>query len=197
MEMGDPKLLKKYYAFSEAYKVEYAFEGVVEKFDTIDTIDPERLTRGLYVSSERGTRLVSLDSKRKPPVEIGETVIVVGSDRRPEKDEVQSAIILIPKGHYALFSSDIRAISPRDELISTIPMIIGGCLFIIPIFFLPADYSWLILVGLFLYCVTPLLNLIFPNHFRQPKLYKCDEKTWLALLKEAESMYNVTPTTET
>lgn len=195
--MGHPKLVKKYHAFSDAYGVEYAFVGTVEKFDIIDTIDPERLTRGLYVSSERGTRLVSLDTKRKPPVEIGETVIVVGRDRQPEKDEVKPAIILIPKGHYALFSSDIRAISPRDELVSNIPMIIGGCLFIIPIFFLPADYSWLILVGLFLFYVTSLFTLIFPNYSRQPKLYKCNEETWQTLLREAESMYNVTLTTET
>lgn len=195
--MGDPKLVKKYHAFNDAYRVEYAFEGTVEKFDIIDTIDPERFTRGLYVSSERGTRLVSLDTKRKPPVEIGETVIVVGRDRQPEKDEVKPAIILIPKGHYALFSSDIRAISPRDELISIIPMIIGGFLLIISTFFLSIAYWWLSLLGWLLYFVPPLFRLIFPNYSRQPKLYKCNEETWQTLLREAESMYNVTLTTET
>jgi hypothetical protein len=86
--MGDSKLLTRFRQFCEAYKVEYAFEGVVEGFDTIDIVDPERLTRGILVRSEDGVRLVQNQSKRKPPVTVGDTILVVGNDIKHKENRV-------------------------------------------------------------------------------------------------------------
>ena len=193
--MGDPKLLKKYQAFSEAYRAEYAFEGTVEKLDTIDIIDPERLTRGLYVSSERGTRLISLDSKRKPPVEIGDSIIVVGLDSGLNEIEVLPVIILIPKGHYALLSRDIRTGFTRDQLLWNIPAIAGFGLAILSLLLLQSYrdlvYLWFTILGWLLYFVTSFSELIFSDRYRQSRLYTCDEATWQALLSEITSTFDI------
>jgi len=193
--MGDQRLLKKYRAFNEAYQAKYAFEGTVENLDTIDIIDPERLTRGLYITSEKGTRLVSLDSKRKPPVEVGDPVIVVGRDSRPNEIEVLPVIILIPKGHYALLSRDIRTGFTRSKLLWNIPAAAGLGLVALSLLLLQVYrdlvYLWLIILGWLLYFVTSFSELALSDRYRQSRLYTCDEQTWQALLTEITSTFDI------
>ena len=192
--MGDQKLLKKYFVFKETYGVEYALEGTVEKFDTIDIVDPERLTRGLYISTENGTRYVPLDLRRKPPVEIGDTVIIVGKDGNSKENVVSTAVILIPKGHYAVFSRDIRTRPPRVALVWTISVVVA---LIMIAFYWIQSYEWLFFLAIVIFYWLPCIDTYLTNKLHQPKLYSCDDETWYALLRETESIFDITLTTGT
>jgi hypothetical protein len=192
--MGDPKLLTRLREFCEAYKVEYAFEGTVEGFDTIDIVDPERLTRGLYVSREKDRRLVGLDSKKKPPVEVGDTVIVVGRDARYEENRVVPAVILIPKGHYSLFSTSLQTHKPLAAILLNLSLIPGLILVILASSVMPQMEPllfFLLYTILFLsYCIDSYLT----DRFRKPRLYYCDEETWHLLIGEISTKFGVTLT---
>ncbi|MBN2229797.1 MAG: hypothetical protein JW779_09410 [Candidatus Thorarchaeota archaeon] len=191
-------MLVKFRQFCEAYKAEYAFEGTVEGFDTIDIVDPERLTRGFFVRNGSVEKLVQNAAKRKPPVEIGDRVIVVGSDRRAGEDKVVPAVVLIPKRHRVLFSRDIRTGFTRETLLWNIPAIAGICLVLLSFLFLQSYqdlmYLWLMIPGWLLYFVTRFSELIFSDRFRESRLYHCDDETWHALQDEVESKFNVTLT---
>ena len=188
--MGFPKLLKKYRAFKEAYKVEYSFEGTVEKFDTIDIVDPERLTRGLYVSNENGTRYVPLALGKKPPAEIGDTVIVVGKDGQYKENVVSTAVILIPNGHYAIFSRDIRTRPARVALVWNIPTIVAFIIAIIV--YWTRSYEWLFIPAILIFLYWSYIDTYLTNRLKKPKLYSCDEETWQSLLDDATSTFEVT-----
>lgn len=192
--MGDPKLLTRFREWCETYKVEYAFEGIVEGFDTIDYVDPERLTRGLFVCSEEHTRFVLNEPKRKPPVRIGDKVVVVGRDEMHQENSVRPAVILNLTERYVLFSKDIQARITGRALLWYIPYFIGLGLVITVVWIVPViGYSWLYdfgwLLVLCLFCVDTLSG----GYKRRPRSYQCDEKTWHALTAEVAERFGITP----
>jgi hypothetical protein len=192
--MGDQKLLTKFRRFCDDYRAEYAFEGIIEGFDTIDGIDPERLTRGLFVRSERDSRLVGLDSKRKPPVEVGNTIIVVGRDARLKENEVIPAAILIPKERSILFSSEIKH-TRHGFVILFSPLIVAFGIIMSYILFIPLEYSltysWIFLLGIsFFVSWFPSMSYL-EDYLKRPRLYHCDEKTWSTLSEEITERFGI------
>ncbi|TFH01441.1 MAG: hypothetical protein E4H14_18590 [Candidatus Thorarchaeota archaeon] len=88
-------MLKRLHGFCDVYKANCSFEGTVEDFDTMWYVDPERLARGMTVRTESETKFVEFRPKRKPPIEIGDHVIVTGLETGKEKKTVISAVLLI------------------------------------------------------------------------------------------------------
>jgi len=196
--MGDQKLLTKFRQFCEDYRVEYAFEGIIEGFDTIDGIDPERLTRGFYVSRGKVRSLVELDSRRKPPVEIGDAAIVVGRDVRYEENRVVPAVILIPKERSILFSSEIKYPTIRGFVILFSPLIAASIVMLSYGLLIPLEYSltysWIFLLGISLFVSWFPAMSYLENYLKRPRVYCSDEKTWQLLIREISAKFGVTLT---
>jgi hypothetical protein len=195
VEIGNPKLLTRFRQFCEAYNTEYAFEGTIEGFDTIDTVDPERLPRGLYVSRENDRRLVGLDSRRKPPVEVGDAVIVVGRDARPEEKKVIPIAILNSRKRSILFTCEIKPPTISGAVLLFSPMIAALGLFMSYALFILLEYSltysWIFLLGVFLFVSWfPAISFL-GDYLKRPRLYHCDEKTWSALSEEIAERFSV------
>jgi hypothetical protein len=191
VEMGDPKLLDKLRQFCEAYKTEYAFEGVVEGFDTVEAVDPKRLNRGMFVRTENGTRLVHFNLKKWPLFEIGNSVIVVGRNGWRGENSVLPAVIVNSKGHYALFSGDIGPKSKRSAILCYIPMYVGIGFWMTAIRFLPEENFWIYsFVGLLL-MYTSCLAPYFMEYLRRPRLLHCDEQSWHELTTEIVEKFGI------
>ena len=189
MELGDQKLLRKFREFCEAYNVKYAFEGVVEGFDTIDTVDPERLTRGLFVRSERDVKLVQNESKRKPPVIIGDRLIVVGRNGRHGEKSVLPAALLILKRKQMFFAKALR-IGKLDEfrlnrLLYAIAVISMG--FLLALMTNPT----IELLGVWIILVLFVSSFSVTGYVLRPRLYSCDEDTWHALTTEIAERFGI------
>ena len=195
--MGDQKLLKRFRQFCEDYRAEYAFEGTVEGFDTIDIVDPERLTRGFYVSREKVRSLVGLDSRRKPPVEIGDAVIVVGRDVRYEENRVVPAVILIPKGRHSLFSRGFQTRLSLITILWSLPFMAGVILVLLSPWIVPQmmEYAWLIIPLLLMFSFSPCVDSYLTDQSRRPRVYHCDEETWCLLIGEISTKFGITLTT--
>ncbi|MDH4212530.1 MAG: hypothetical protein OEV85_01305 [Candidatus Thorarchaeota archaeon] len=193
--MGDQKLLTKFRQFCEDYGTEYAFEATVEGFDTIDIVDPERLTRGFYVSRGKVRSLVGLYSRGKPPVEIGDAVIVAGRDARREENRVVPAVILIPKGHSILFSSEIKYPTIRGFVIFFSPLIAASIVMLLYGLLIPLEYSltysWIFLLGISLFLSWFPAMSYLEDYLKRPRLFHCDEDTWQSLAKEVASKYDI------
>jgi len=172
--------------------VKYAFEGFVEGFDTIDTVDPERFTRGLYVSRENDRRLVYLDFRRKPPTEVGDTVIVVGRDVKSEENGIRPAVILIPKGRYSLFSRGFQTKPPLVTILWSLPFMAGIILLWLSHWIVPQmEYTWLIIPLTLILSFFPCIDTYLTDRSRRPRLYHCDEETWQTLLEAATSRFDM------
>ena len=122
MEMGDSKLLEK---FREVYAAEYAFEGVVERLDTVEPVPPEHLTRGVFVRTENGTSLVPFKHKERPPLEIGDTVIVVGRNGWRGENSVLPAVLFNPKERYVRLSGNIKPYTAGSAVFLVTPTIVS------------------------------------------------------------------------
>ena len=115
--MGDSKILAKFRRLCDDYKVEDVFEGVVEDFDTIYPVPPERLTRGMTVNIGEEKRLVDFHITKRPPVSVGDRVLVVGREYSDLRNSILPVVILSPTEKWVLFSEEYLLKKPdKSEL---------------------------------------------------------------------------------
>ncbi|MFW9957150.1 MAG: hypothetical protein ACFFCT_03680 [Candidatus Odinarchaeota archaeon] len=195
--MGDPKLLTRFREFCDAYKAEYAFEGIVEGLDTIDYIVPERLTRGLYVRTINGLKLVDNRSRRKHPVEVGDRIVVVGRNRalvdsrdgrRVENVLPAVFIILERKQVYFPKAYKIRNLDSFKliQLLGSIYVISTGVWLVV------TTNPTIELIGMLIILALYVPSFSISEYILRPRLYSCDEETWCTLLEELASKFDVT-----
>ena len=192
--MGNPKLLEKFREFCDAYKVVFAIDGIVEKFDIIKPVAPEQFTQGLKIRTWEDTKLVQLDLKRKLPVKDGDRIIVVGRDSKREENSVLPAVILILKDHSALFSRNLRSRTRAIIMLWSVPSIVFFGMLLVAPWIIPLFQSWALFIGSSVVIGSSLAEMIHTNYSQRPKLYHCDEKTWLVFTEEVASKFGVTLT---
>ena len=182
-------MLTRFRRFCEAYRVEYALEGVVEGFDTIDYVDPERLTRGLFVRSEERTRFVLNEPKRKPPVKIGDKVVVVGKDRWHGEESVLPAVLLVLEEHHAFFFEALEMKNLGRPILLPLSSVILVSLWGILIRSLPNGP--LETLGSLIILVLMTSIVLIEGYILRPRLYQCDEQTWHALIAEVAEKFGI------
>ena len=188
--MGEPKLLERLRQFCKAYNVEYAFEGDIEGFDTVDPVPSERLTRGISVHTDTGTRYVQLNPERKPPIGIGETIIVVGRDGWREENSVSPAVIIHPAGRDVFFSRDLRPRSRRSLVLWNLPSVIVLAAIILQWNLMPQQV-WIPVLGLSFFVIASCTETLVVDYGQRPKSFNCNERNWLALTAEIEDRFEI------
>jgi hypothetical protein len=179
--MGDSKILKKFRRLCDDYKVEFVIEGVVEDFDTVYPVPPERLTRGMAINIGEETRLVVFHNTKRPPVEIGDRVIVVGKEYPTKKAGILPVTILNPTKKWVLFSREYLLKKPdKSELAITL---IGSGIFIVA-WLIARDsfpaFAFGILLPFLLFFPPPYLM----TFLRRPRLHNCSKQECQLLLEE-------------
>jgi hypothetical protein len=188
--MGEPKLLERFRQFCKEYNAEYAFEGEIEGFDIVDLVPPERLTRGISVHTDTGTRYVQLNPERKPPIGIGETIIVVGRNGWRGENSVSPAVILHPAGRDVFFSRDLRPRSRRSLVLWNLPWVIALAAIILQWNLMPQQV-WIPVLGLSFFVIASCTETLVVDYGQRPKSFNCDEHTWLALTAEIENRFEI------
>jgi hypothetical protein len=185
--MGDPKLLAKFRRLCDDYNAEFVIEGVVESFDTIYPVPPERLTRGMIINIGEETRFVDFHITKRPPVDIGDRVVIVGSNYSVKKDDVLPVVILSPTEKWVMFTrEDVLKGPSKSEL--TITLMGAGAAIVV---WLILRYSypllaWGTFLGFILLCNPPFLWM----YLRRPRLYSCSEQEYNLLSEEITARFD-------
>jgi len=185
--MGDSKLLTKFRRLCDDYKAEFTIEGVVESFDTIYPVPPERLTRGMTLNLGEETRLVDFHLTKKPPVDVGNVVLVVGSNYSSAKNSILPAVILNPTEKWVLFSKELLVKKPdKTELVITL---VAAGIFIVALLILREFYSSVafgfFLVSYFFICAPSYIL----TYLRRPRLLHCSKREFFLLTEEITARF--------
>jgi len=160
---------------------------VVEDFDTVYPVPPERLTRGVSLDLGEETRFVDFRLTKKPPVEIGERVFVVGSESSSTKGSILPAVILSPTKKWVLFSKELLLNKPNKKEVEITLAAVG--ILVIAWLILREFYSS-IAFGLFLVSYTLIWapSYIF-TYLRRPRLLYCSERGYFLLTEEIAARF--------
>lgn len=181
--MGDSKLLAKFHRLCDDYKAEYAIEGMVEDFDTIYPVPPERLTRGMTLNLGNETKLVDFHLTKRPPVNVGDKVVVVGKNYSIRERSFLPAVILSPEEKWVLFSKENLVKKPNK--LELVIILIGAVVLIVEWLIASVFGSFGIvaygsLVLFLLFCPPPYVL----SYIRRPRMYNCSEQECRLLLEE-------------
>ncbi|KXH70571.1 MAG: hypothetical protein AM326_04195 [Candidatus Thorarchaeota archaeon SMTZ-45] len=207
--MGDSKLLTKFRRLCDDYKAEFAIEGVVESFDTIYPVPPERLNRGMIIDSESGKKYVDFWFHKQSPVEVGQRVIVVGKPlvlrtnadvsfigrNYPSKiDCVAPIAVLSPERRWIQSSREKWPRSPRLFMsVYAGFMVILYVLIAIPltnlVFIMMNPLLSFLLLVLYIFAMCGPFPLM--NYLHRSRLYNTDEMTWTLLMEEIATRFGV------
>ena len=100
----------------------------------------------------------------------------------------------MPHEHSMWFSFDKKPID-REEIIVWSLLFIAAFGILMGGLWLDLLRSWWIFPVCYIFPL--MVGAVYETRLRQRKQYRCDEETWQALLKEIESMFGSTLTTET
>ena len=184
--MGDSKILKKFRQVCDEYKAEYVIEGVIEDFDTIYPVPPERMTRGMILNLGEETRFVDFWRTKRPPANVGDRVLVVGHDSASAKNSVQPAVMLSSAENWVLFSKGLETYKlNKMELAFTLG--VPALFFIFWLITMEAypSLAFRMFVICYLIVWTPDLLIRGINSYRRRfRLYICSEEECHLLLEE-------------
>ena len=185
--MGESKLIAKFHRLCDGYKADCVIDGVVESFDAVYPIPPERTTRGMILNLGKETRYVGFYMISRPPVEVGERVLVVGSGSSSTKSHILPAVILNPSKKWVLFSKE-RLLKEPDK--RELAMLLGalGVIIIGLLLSIGAYYS----IG-FVLIVTGYVLASFPSwifaYLRRSRLFHCSDQDCFLLMEEIRTRF--------
>jgi len=181
--MGDSKILTKFRRLCDDYKAEYVIEGVVEDFDTIYPVPPERLTRGMTIKIGEETRFVDFHFTKRPPVSVGDRVLVVGREYSTVRNSILPVVILSPTEKWVLFSEEHILKNP-DKL--ELAIYLAGMGVCIAVYLLAREVHPLLAFGalVFSYLLICTPSSIIQSYRRRARLYNCGEEECHLLLEE-------------
>ena len=195
--MGDPTLLTRFRQFCEAYRAEYAFEGIVESIQPSEPMKPleaERVgSRGMSVRGTQATRFVQFEQERMPPVAVGDRVIVVGLAGWRGENSVLPAVLLNPTERYAWFFRDLRHRTTCNMALQNtcVLLAVATGIFLIAKQIPPLREFWSYVLGLLFLIVASLAEPLVMKYSERPRSYQCDEKTWHALTVEVAERFGI------
>ena len=194
--MDNPKLLERVLQICEDKTVEHAFEGVVEGYSPVEPVAQEQFYRTMAVRTEGGTRLVHFSTEKRVPLDVGDTVIVIGKDGWRGETSVLPMVLLHPKDRYVLVSREIRSRTRMESTLLGIPVVVTSVMLILWLVssLVYWESSWVFPYALVLSACLMLAEffvLELSKYLKRPRLFQCDEETWQELVKKVALKYSI------
>ncbi len=187
--MGDSTLLTKFRETCDDHEADLTIDGVVENFDTVYPVPPERLTRGIVVSSGETQRVVDFGRVKWPAVNIGDRLVIVGRNSEVGRKSVQPIVILNPTEHLGSFS---RLITKRQEkrfiAYKALPIVIVAITWLGARMIIPTLNIEFFFIA---YILAIVLQGSFWSYYTRPRSYSIDEATWNLLMREIADRFNI------
>ncbi len=189
VEMGNPtKLVRKYHQLLDDFKADSMVMGSVTGFDTLDPVPPERLTRGMTLETSAGSKYISFSIIKRPPVEIGDFVYVIGRNYTPIKDQIQAIIIFSSREKWVSFSKDLFIRHRMSNAISWI--IYASSCFIAYLIMGPFNYA-LSQISLILALTAWPLSITVSHLAERSQIVHCNSSEWKILISDVKDMYGL------
>ena len=194
--MDNPKLLERVLQICEEKTVEYAFEGVVEGYSPVEPVAQEQFYRTMAVRTEGGTRLVHFSTEKRVPLDVGDTVIVLGKDGWRGENSVLPTVLLHPKNRYVLVSREIKNRTRMESTLLGLP--VAATLVMLIAWLVSSlihwESSWVFSYAMLLSAGVMLVEfgvLELSKYLKRPRLFQCDEETWQELVKKVALNYSI------
>lgn len=157
----------------------------------------EPVAKEQWQSVQRGgTRLVHFSTEKRVPLDVGDTVIVIGKDGWRGENSVLPMVLLHPKDHYVLVSREIRGRTRMESTLLGLPVVATLVMLIAWLVssLIYWESSWIFSYAMLLSAGVMLVEfgvLELSKYLKRPRLFQCDEETWQELVKRVALKYSI------
>ena len=162
----------------------------------MEPVAKEQFYRTMAVRTEGGTRLVHFSTEKRVPLDVGDTVIVLGKDGWRGENSVLPMVLLHPKDHYVLVSREIRGRTRMESTLLGLPVVATLVMLIAWLVssLIYWESSWIFSYAMLLSAGVMLVEfgvLELSKYLKRPRLFQCDEETWQELVKRVALKYSI------
>jgi len=187
-KMRFQNVTKRFQHIISDYRPDHAFVGVVKDFDTVHPVPSKPTIDGMNVETKRGTIYVHFNLMERPPLEVGEEVYILGTDKHlPRVSWTTAVAVFSPQNKWVLFPKELQ-IRFTCPFLSWIAF--GVICFILYQISKPINY--LLAQALFIVSsIVILLSYCLFQYLRRSQIIYCDPKSWDSIIAEFQSIFDL------